>query len=64
MITKECWETIKWGIKQSVKYESVFVEEYIMFLMLVFVTPFLLLIDLLLLPFEIGYYYFKKSLGK
>lgn len=64
MITKECWELTKWSIKQSVKYESIFVEEYIMFLMLILATPFLLAIDLLLLPFEIGYYYFKKSLGK
>lgn len=64
MITKECWKLTKWQIKQSIKYESVFVEEYIIFLMLIIATPILLAIDLLLLPFEIGYYYFKKSLGK
>lgn len=64
MITKECWWQLKWAIKYCKSYKRNCFNEYLLFLLTILLTPILLAIDLLLLPFEIGYYYFKKSLGK
>ena len=64
MITKKCWWKLKCYICYATTFKKDLFNEYLLFLLTILITPVLLLTDLLLLPFEIGYYYFKKSLGK
>ena len=68
MITKKYWSEIlsDWEYCKEtcdVAWKDEFILRlYITFIGLIVVTPIIVILDLLLLPFEIGYYFFKRAL--
>jgi len=72
MLIKHCWSEmifeLKWAKEnrygsKTVIFENKVLELYLEFVLLIVFTPFIIIIDLLLSPFEVSYYFFKKALS-
>ena len=73
MITKCMWEDVLLEILNLKALHEIYVEHYVdkkslemyaKVLLLIPITPFTVLFDLLISPFEIGYYFFHKWIVK
>ena len=69
MIIKSLWEghlaEIRWHKKhKTYLLVSNDVDAYIAVICLVILTPIIGIVDLILLPFEIGFYFFKKWINQ
>lgn len=65
MITKSLWEDFILNIQAFKEYkclfkQSIVLDLYIGFISLIILTPILIVVDLLLSPLEICYYFFNK----
>lgn len=65
MITKSLWEAFILNIQAVKEYkylfkQSIVLDLYIGFICLIILTPIIIVVDLLLSPLEICYYFFNK----
>ena len=65
MITKSMWEEFLFVLKWQKEHYNEFIQDkdvmlYFLLCLLPILSVISILLDLLLLPFEIGYYFFKK----